>query len=552
MQYDKMADSGNTQEPILPQDPDPTRSEAPFNGQEPGPVEEPLPNQTPSDVQPEAEPDIPDTPETPVAKPVIEATRTFRIPPTFSIRAVDFTAVTSGVPGDDLEDPVAESFEPLEAPTEQELKARDIEETDASEAPPVDDRRLGGLDEFVGNFVGNGLNTIFRPRNGPKGMSLAHDNLLEINVTKEELQFLNRDILDAVPNRGFGGPEFSMAPQPQPDVILRGVPYMQRINDLIDQSSLTLREPGVAIHFEQGLFLRTPALIRPDIGATISRLASIPHGSTINAQCIDPGFAWTPGPPDFSGDHSNLITPFFINKLNIGKQEPDLPNPKPGSLVQFPNMTSANATRNRIPNMIQGNEAHDSEELQAFAELDAVKNFKMPINTLINYNKSKVIRKHRTFEVTTIHDSIPGGGTSNIGFLQGRDLPIGTTPTDANASAVKVTCRYWISVVRVMLEVGPTSHSRVEVNPIPTPGTEPPPNGVTYVHPIFIVQLKRALKEKVQFEVDYVQIQYLQNVTLDFGPLSWPHVSVASLIPAGLDMSGKIEVVPEQLPVELQ
>ena len=32
--------------------------------------------------------------------------------------------------------------------------------------------------------------------------------------------------------------------------------------------------------------------------------------------------------------------------------------------------------------------------------------------------------------------------------------------------------------------------------------------------------------------VRYTQIQYSQSVFLNFGPLTWPHVSVATLIPA--------------------
>jgi len=48
-----------------------------------------------------------------------------------------------------------------------------------------------------------------------------------------------------------------------------------------------------------------------------------------------------------------------------------------------------------------------------------------------------------------------------------------------------------------------------------------------------------------------VQIQYAQNVTLDFGPLSWPHVSVATLIPGGPDSNGKVELKVDQLPPEL-
>ena len=485
------------------------------------------------------------------AEPLIEESRTFRVPQNFKLRAVDPTAAIRGVPGDDFADPVADDFGHLPVPKKEANDQLLIANTNASEEAPLDDKHLGGLDDFVGNFVGNGLNIIFRPRNGDE-MSGINDNLLEINVTRETLQFLSRDVLKAIPNRGFGGKSFKFTPpnenfgplKAQPDVILRGIPYMQQITDLIDQKSFTLREPGIPIHFEQGLFLRTPRLARPDIGPTISRLASIPHGTTINAQCEDPGVQWKLTPPNLG---LIGITPFPIN-----------PTQKPTPTVPaFDNfqLNPKQATRNRIPNFLQSNDKLSKEEkarVDDFASLNAIKNFKNPVRHLIDYNAVKDIIKHRTFEVTTKHPTIPGGGTANIGFLQGTTGPE-SNPTDANANAVKVTCQYWISVVRVELALKPTAHPFVEV----TPEVKPEkvhliPKGVKYIHPTFIVPLKRPLLEPIKFDVDYVQIQYAQNVTLDFGPLSWPHVSVASLIPAGLDMSGKIELLARQLPKKLQ
>jgi len=272
------------------------------------------------------------------------------------------------------------------------------------------------------------------------------------------------------------------------------------------------------------LFMRTPASKRPGVGATISRMASIPHGTTINAQCLDPGFVWTNGAPQIDGQGVD-ITPFFIDQPQ-------------NTLGAFHNLTATTGTRNRLPNV-----------LGPFAKVNAIQNFKHPLQTLADLNKVKNIIKFRTFKVTTEStDALPGGGTANIAFLQGKTAPTDKNP-DANANAVTVTCQYWISVVQVEVEIQPTMQNIVEVTP-PAPANTP--LGVTIVHPTFIIRLRRPLAHPVKFNVNYTQIQYAQNVTLNFGVLSWPHISVATLIPGGADFSGKIEINPAELPAELR
>src|SRR5450755_1010407 len=53
---------------------------------------------------------------------------------------------------------------------------------------------LGPLAAFAGDFVGNGFNTIFRPNNSVTPTQLPNplppgDNILELNLTSEELAF---------------------------------------------------------------------------------------------------------------------------------------------------------------------------------------------------------------------------------------------------------------------------------------------------------------------------------------------------------------------------
>ena len=104
-------------------------------------------------------------------------------------------------------------------------------------APPPP---LGPLSFFVGDFVGNGLNTIFRPDSAATPTKLPNpvppppppqDNVLELNLTSETLSFSKS--LGSVPNRGTGQ---------QPDAFLNGVPYVQTINDV------TIRGESVGIH----------------------------------------------------------------------------------------------------------------------------------------------------------------------------------------------------------------------------------------------------------------------------------------------------------------
>src|SRR5579864_9367627 len=105
--------------------------------------------------------------------------------------------------------------------------------------PPPPPAPLGPLAAFVGDWVGQGFNTIFRPDNPITPTPLpvpvpGSDNILELNLTHETLSFSAP--LGAVPNRGFV----------QGDAMLNGVPYLQSISDITTGQS-------IGIHFEPGL-----------------------------------------------------------------------------------------------------------------------------------------------------------------------------------------------------------------------------------------------------------------------------------------------------------
>src|SRR5665213_2151357 len=89
---------------------------------------------------------------------------------------------------------------------------------------------LGPLAAFVGGWVGNGFNTIFRPDSTASPTALPNsvpapppprDNILELNLTSESLSF--SPSLGSVPNRGTGT---------QSDIFLNGVPYLQTVKDI--------------------------------------------------------------------------------------------------------------------------------------------------------------------------------------------------------------------------------------------------------------------------------------------------------------------------------
>src|SRR6202042_2116659 len=143
----------------------------------------------------------------------------------------------------------------------------------ATPAPPPP---LGPLSAFVGDWVGNGFNTIFRPDSTATPTPLPNpvpppppprDNILELNLTSESLSF--SPSLGSVPNRGTAA---------QQDIFLNGVPYLQTIKDI------TIHGESVGIHVEPGIWIHVPATNVPALGESVTRMASIPHGTTIEAQ----------------------------------------------------------------------------------------------------------------------------------------------------------------------------------------------------------------------------------------------------------------------------
>jgi hypothetical protein len=339
---------------------------------------------------------------------------------------------------------------------------------------------LGPLAAFTGTFSGHGFNTIFRPDNTTTPTVLptpvTSDNILELNLTSETLSF--SPSLGSVPNRG----------EVQGDIFLNGVPYLQSIRDI------TVPTQPVGIHFEPGLWMIVPATTNPEEGVTLTRMASIPHGTTINAQGR---FSTASGPPTIP---TVDITPFTIAP--------------PGNKVPpFPSQTATAQGTARIP-----------QDLTPFIAAGTITPAILldPNTVLRNHIAKQKITSTTTIVIST-KPAAPlfGGGTDNIAFLLGNQAA--SVP---NADAVQMQAVFWIETVEHTILV-----------PIFKPGQPPlvltPPTGEAG-EPVPRLQVTPTVEitEPRQITVSTTQIQYSQMVLLNFNGLSWPHVSVATLVPS--------------------
>src|SRR6201996_5447768 len=140
---------------------------------------------------------------------------------------------------------------------------------------------LGALAALAGAWKGHGFNAIWRPPH-----PVSQDRFLELNMTDETLVFTR--INGPIPNRGL-----AMA-----DINMFGLTYMQQISE---------SSTGAGLHIEPGIWASVPHTTDPNEPATVVRMASIPHGTTILAQGVAQVLA---GGPQNIPD--NNILPFFF------------------------------------------------------------------------------------------------------------------------------------------------------------------------------------------------------------------------------------------------
>lgn len=345
-------------------------------------------------------------------------------------------------------------------------------------APTFPDGPLKTFADLLGQdgitFAGNGFNTIFRPHSstGPRDpIADVGDNVLELNLTTESQTFTR--IPGFVPNRGMV----------QGDVNLVGMTYLQTVSDV------TKPGPPTGIHVEPGIWMAVPATQDPSLAQTVVRMASIPHGTTIAAQG---DFRDDPGAPSIPVVG---ITPTNAN----------------GQPVPFASQTAATPSDARIP-------ADLGPYIKAGTITPAI--LKDPNTFLRNHIKSQKITSTTTVSISTTPASpVFGGGSDNIAFLLGDGAA-----AKPNAQATLVKATFWIEVVEYTLKVPAVWPGPVLVHPVEKLAPGQPV-------PTFLVNAPATISAPRTVTVSSIQIQYSQQVFLNFNGLSWPHVSVATLVP---------------------
>lgn len=381
------------------------------------------------------------------------------------------------------------------------------------------------LTQLQGAFAGNGFNTIFRPRSDsdetfptsqlssmdlnntlPPNQALPPDNILELNLTTEQLTF--DSTIGDIPNRGLGQ---------QPDIKnLQGFAYLQKIQDVTNLDTGRGDSPlADSIHFEPGMFLFVPAnpsTPNKDNAATVVRMASIPHGTTINAQGVVPSTTPIPHAPDFTGDGAADITPFLV-KAN-GSTQP----------FGFPSMKVDKANTLRLPQNLS-----KFKTAGTFSD-EIIQNPNLMLEKALHGLK---VVEFITFEVSTgpPNATVGAGGTANIAFLQGTPATAGisTTAVAGNANAAFMKYRIWIETIEYDIDLPTFFQPNASALLKPTM-----PKGSTAPTPQFLILPPPGARlplPKHTVKVRGLQLQYSQTVNLNFGGLIWPHVSVATLVP---------------------
>ncbi|KAF3915399.1 hypothetical protein AA313_de0208228 [Arthrobotrys entomopaga] len=383
---------------------------------------------------------------------------------------------------------------------------------DGEKAPPPVPP-LGVLSNFSGVYAGSGFNLIFRPNGNtvaattfpnplnPPPAGGFSNNVLELNLTKETLRFW--PALGSTPNRGLNDQE---------DIFLNGVPYIQTIDDVTNQATGKADKTPSGIHFEPGLWMAVPATTDPQVPDTLSRMASIPHGTAINAQ----GFAPTkaiPGPPNIGNVD---ITPF-----RIGADPGD-----PTARIKFASQTASNPDTARLPQdltkfIAEGTITQTVLDDPNSLLRDAIKDQNISETVFFNVSTGLTEMLSGGSGAPTATGATLGGGTSNIAFL------VGAGGQNPNSNAAFMEASFWVETVECELELQCMKPG--DCQEIPAPGATFEFEG--RIVPSFKVEAPREVVEGQKIIVSFQQIQYSQNVNLNFAGLTWPHVSVATLVP---------------------
>jgi hypothetical protein len=254
---------------------------------------------------------------------------------------------------------------------------------------------LPGPGNAPGTWVGHGFNAIWRPHRASTGQ----DRFLELNLTDEKLVFTRID--GDIPNRGLA----------MPDINMHGITYMQQINEA--------GHPDQGLHIEPGIWATVPQTSDPTEPPTVVRMASIPHGTVINAQGI---FQVIQGGPQHIPD--NNILPFFFGQ-------------QPHTNAEFDQVALTFTELDlSIPTQFRS--------LSPGVTQDIVKNPNSVLQQALHTSLQGTNMKSRTFlHISTTNSIIQGGGgTANTAFLASSHNPAG-----GNAKATRVEATFWIETI---------------------------------------------------------------------------------------------------------
>jgi len=241
---------------------------------------------------------------------------------------------------------------------------------------------LGPLTGLAGNWSGQGFNAIWRPHRGPS------DHFLELNVTNDQIDLTV--INGQIPNRGLV----------QPQIFMHGLTYLQQISD----ANVEVNGAPAGLHIEPGVWVNVPATTDPKEPATIARLASIPHGTTVLLQGSATTAAGGPTIPDVS------LTPFTIGQPN---QTVDFAEQHLNQTTQF--RTSGVGLTGVTQAMLNNP------------------------NSVLTKNPPQVTSTTR-LHVTSTAGTIVGGGMANTAFLGG-------TKDGPNADAAHAVATFWLQTL---------------------------------------------------------------------------------------------------------
>jgi hypothetical protein len=274
--------------------------------------------------------------------------------------------------------------------------AADVQAQVAQAADPLGPLAiLPGPGTTPGTWVGHGFNTIWRPHRASTGQ----DRFLELNLTDEKIVFSR--IPGDIPNRGLA----------MGDINMHGVTYMQQINEA--------GHPAQGLHIEPGIWAHVPQTSDPAEPQTVVRMASIPHGTVINAQGI---FQTIQGGPPVIPD--NNILPFFFG--SPAPHNTDFNN----VALTFPELELAVNTPFR--------------QLSPGVTQDMVKNPNSVLQKALQTSLQGTTMRNRTFiHISTTNNPINGGGgTANTVFLDKSGNPPG-----GNANATQMTATFWLQTI---------------------------------------------------------------------------------------------------------